>query len=982
MKTKTINKIPAIIAAVAMLFGFLNFTAFSGLMRASAGVIYFDTDISYDFTYAAHGNDFSEVAWGPSWVNTAAGVLNMNAYGTVRWNRRLRSTDDFHISFTYDSPGNVNFRLGIFSNGVDSWDNGGAQQGYMLNSGGQFLGLLRPGNTFPEYTGEQVIHYSAVAGDVSITGGRIDIVVYDGRLGIGINGTVWYEDDFRQNTPADGYLQMSFRPTVAYTTISSFSAGMLTDNPFPLTPGFFNGGGNNGLQSIDLDFSQNQDTHFGGGLHSNWSTDTINQRLTPDASWAATHWTTRLSPTNNFRLSFEYHAPSIGNGQIVVGLFAQPESFVPGYRFGNWGVDGISGSLLFGPNHDLGNPATQISGPANNLNLHRGERLVDITVYDGYMVIRIDGEYWYGSYESPSALASDTQSGYFMFQTESVNTYISSFSLTVLTDDPFDTGNGGDDDCDYCPPGDCDCIIYDFRTDADIADFIEENTGTGGLSVVNNRFRLGQWNIVRWNEQIRTDSNFRLTVEYQVPSGNQQLTFGIFQQAGRQYSESGYFLHSDAWGVGTPGRLRAPGGAPGTGLTLTNGTAESSVILRTASSRIDILVYNGRMAILFDNDLWYRNRAEGYAAQHQILAQAITPGYFRIGSGNLPIYIDTFRLTNLIADPFYGDAFIPDLCIDCGEYPCVCVCDDCGENPCVCPCDECGEFPCVCIPANRFIENINFDFATGSNDAFISRYGNFNVDNAQERLTLNYPSPWSRVRWDVLFATTDNFRITVEYTAGSEMSFFSIGMFYTETCHGSYHDTALGYRIISAPSPSALNTLRAPGQTADLPLANNNFFWARGTHTIEIIVFNGRMAILNNGNLWYGNRAQGYAAQRRLHTVTPSFGYFEIQTGQQATHITALSAVMLTADPFMGDAFDPGNIDWGDQGAAECPECEEDPCICVRDDNNYQNIGKPEGPTVNIPGLSGGCGSANVGLFAAITALFSLVFVFMLRRKK
>jgi type I restriction enzyme R subunit len=55
-----------------------------------------------------------------------------------------------------------------------------------------------------------------------------------------------------------------------------------------------------------------------------------------------------------------------------------------------------------------------------------------------------------------------------------------------------------------------------------------------------------------------------------------------------------------------------------------------------------------------------------------------------------------------------GEPLEPELCEDCGQYPCVCPpgeprqprrCPTCGNQPCTCPqapCQICGELPCVC----------------------------------------------------------------------------------------------------------------------------------------------------------------------------------------------------------------------------------------------------------------------------------------------
>jgi type I restriction enzyme R subunit len=58
------------------------------------------------------------------------------------------------------------------------------------------------------------------------------------------------------------------------------------------------------------------------------------------------------------------------------------------------------------------------------------------------------------------------------------------------------------------------------------------------------------------------------------------------------------------------------------------------------------------------------------------------------------------------ADPEWdGPPDDPEVCVECGEYPCVCEkpepepCPICGEEPCVCPeeaCEVCGQIPCVC----------------------------------------------------------------------------------------------------------------------------------------------------------------------------------------------------------------------------------------------------------------------------------------------
>ncbi len=54
-----------------------------------------------------------------------------------------------------------------------------------------------------------------------------------------------------------------------------------------------------------------------------------------------------------------------------------------------------------------------------------------------------------------------------------------------------------------------------------------------------------------------------------------------------------------------------------------------------------------------------------------------------------------------------GEPLEPQVCINCGESPCVCekkVCDECGRRPCICekePCPKCGKRPCECERRKR-----------------------------------------------------------------------------------------------------------------------------------------------------------------------------------------------------------------------------------------------------------------------------------------
>ncbi|QDU13601.1 Type-1 restriction enzyme R protein [Gimesia maris] len=75
------------------------------------------------------------------------------------------------------------------------------------------------------------------------------------------------------------------------------------------------------------------------------------------------------------------------------------------------------------------------------------------------------------------------------------------------------------------------------------------------------------------------------------------------------------------------------------------------------------------------------------------------------GKDYFTIY-DFVNIFDHFADPEWdGDPIDPDVCENCGSYPCVCEktpkpCKKCGERPCVCekePCAECGEIPCKCV---------------------------------------------------------------------------------------------------------------------------------------------------------------------------------------------------------------------------------------------------------------------------------------------
>jgi len=59
------------------------------------------------------------------------------------------------------------------------------------------------------------------------------------------------------------------------------------------------------------------------------------------------------------------------------------------------------------------------------------------------------------------------------------------------------------------------------------------------------------------------------------------------------------------------------------------------------------------------------------------------------------------------ADPEWDGDPIKDICLKCGEDPCICeltpptTCSICGKKPCICekplkPCPKCGQYPCVC----------------------------------------------------------------------------------------------------------------------------------------------------------------------------------------------------------------------------------------------------------------------------------------------
>jgi len=64
------------------------------------------------------------------------------------------------------------------------------------------------------------------------------------------------------------------------------------------------------------------------------------------------------------------------------------------------------------------------------------------------------------------------------------------------------------------------------------------------------------------------------------------------------------------------------------------------------------------------------------------------------------------RDLNLVAVFESSDGQQPQLCVECGEYPCVCQqtgqppCVTCGELPCICV-PICGEQPCVCQPTGQ-----------------------------------------------------------------------------------------------------------------------------------------------------------------------------------------------------------------------------------------------------------------------------------------
>ncbi len=79
------------------------------------------------------------------------------------------------------------------------------------------------------------------------------------------------------------------------------------------------------------------------------------------------------------------------------------------------------------------------------------------------------------------------------------------------------------------------------------------------------------------------------------------------------------------------------------------------------------------------------------------------------GKDYFTIY-DFVKAHHNFADPAWdGDPLEIEVCVKCGESPCVCekrpasACEVCGNLPCTCPkpppepCAECGERPCVCV---------------------------------------------------------------------------------------------------------------------------------------------------------------------------------------------------------------------------------------------------------------------------------------------
>jgi type I restriction enzyme, R subunit len=72
------------------------------------------------------------------------------------------------------------------------------------------------------------------------------------------------------------------------------------------------------------------------------------------------------------------------------------------------------------------------------------------------------------------------------------------------------------------------------------------------------------------------------------------------------------------------------------------------------------------------------------------------------GKDYFTIY-DFVRAHQHFSDPEWdGEPVDPEVCADCGSYPCNCEkepkppCPTCGQRPCVCPCAECGRRPCEC----------------------------------------------------------------------------------------------------------------------------------------------------------------------------------------------------------------------------------------------------------------------------------------------
>lgn len=344
------------------------------------------------------------------------------------------------------------------------------------------------------------------------------------------------------------------------------------------------------------------------------------------------------------------------------------------------------------------------------------------------------------------------------------------------------------------------------------------------------------WAAMRYNTQLDPNANFKLSFDYSLPTGNDQLKIGLFSIADNNVSYSeGYSIISAAsgdllFGTNNAGWNENHKAGP-----------KNDVNMKEGEHCIEFIVWNKTLTIKFDHNYWY-----GSQDSQPALDADTQPGYFKFQLGNTTdAWLDNFKVETLTENPYEEEILL----------------------------------------------DIDLDFSENADSYFSAEYLGWTTANGK----LIPKGPYGAMRYNAKLNPEANFKISFDYfiPQGNDMLFLGLFSIADDSGNVSYSE---GYGISSTAQSGDL--LYGPNNNKwsvnHIAGPKNDVNMKEGEHSVDIIVWNGTLTIRLDKQFWYGSNE----SQPALDANTQK-GYFKFQTGSQTdSWLDNFKVETLTQNPY------------------------------------------------------------------------------------